>query len=679
MESHHLRTLSKWLLMSLFAISAAVSPLEAQDASKLPFPSAAAVDSHGFIYLVGDTQFRDVTTTQGVFQPALPPGACTNTCAHGFIAKIGPTGDTVAWATYLAGTGRDTVRTAAIARDDSLYVAGTTTSTTLTSPSGNPSGNPRAFVARVSPDGKSLLAATYFGGSGTDTVTKIVLDAAGNMYISGTTSSTDFPTTSGAYQRTIGAGSASATCNGPTDQFVVKFDPALKTLLFSTLIGTPEAERTDDFAIGPDGSLYIAGTRGRERDCLPRSILTRLNPQGSSAMYSIERGGPGGGYTVAVDATGTAYLGSDTRTYGFASPQGWIYKLDPQGKGLLTAGMNGLIVSLTAGASDVGVLGSSWPGNLTTTATGPRPCYPPLHYEQTQVPYLARLNLTTLAPTYLGYLTATEAWQVGSVQIVAQNPHSTLLPYALLPAGPPSPGTVNCIADAADYQSNAVAPGEIISLFGTQIGPSSPVLAQPDSDAHIGTELGGVHVRANGLSAPLLYAAPGQINFVVPFGLSGEKVHMELYSGTSLVAQFDKLLLPRHPGMFASGTPLIGQLAALNQDGSVNSATNPATAGSVISIFATGLGAMTPQLPDGAVPLLPMNTPVVLPRVQVNSQPADLLYAGNAPYLVEGVVQINLRLPNPIPPAALFPSGQAYVAIASPETGPDTGGVIAVR
>lgn len=129
----------------------------------------------------------------------------------------------------------------------------------------------------------------------------------------------------------------------------------------------------------------------------------------------------------------------------------------------------------------------------------------------------------------------------------------------------------------------------------------------------------------------MLYAAPSQINLVLPFGVTGDQVHLELYRNGSLVTQFDKLLLPQHPGVFATGALLNGPLAALNQDGSVNSGSNPAVPGSIVSIFATGLGVMTPQLPDGAVPAAPVNKPVLPIQVYVNQQQADVLYIGNAP------------------------------------------------
>jgi len=238
------------------------------------------------------------------------------------------------------------------------------------------------------------------------------------------------------------------------------------------------------------------------------------------------------------------------------------------------------------------------------------------------------------------------------------------------------------VADAADYQSDAVAPGEILSLFGTQIGPAAPAVAQPDSNGDIGPDLAGVRVLANGLPAPLLYASASQINLVLPFGLSGDMAHVELYRDGSLVAQFDKTLAPQHGGMFATGAPLIGQLAALNQDGSVNSATNSAAPGTIISVFVTGLGTMTPQLADGAAAPLPVNTPVVTPQILVNGQPSGLTYAGNAPGLVQGLVQINFRLPDPIPAAIGLQPGQVYVGLSYPPIalgGHVSGGVIAVQ
>jgi uncharacterized protein (TIGR03437 family) len=642
-----LSRLKPWCL-SLFLTTLLAVPLSSQDASKLPLPTAVAADANGAMYLAGSTLSAGLVTTTGVFQPALPANACSPQCAHGFLAKVAPGGESVAWASWLTGMQADSVEAIVVASDGGVYVAGNTTSSTLTVPSGNPAGAPRMFVARISYDGRVLLAATYFGGSGTDTPVKLALDSAGNVFLAGTTSSPDFPTTAGAYQRTLGAQPVTGMCTTRTltDQFVAKFDPALKSVLFSTLVGSPETERTGDLAVGSDGSIYLAGTRGIERDCNPRAILTRLNPQGTGAVYSVEEAGTsGGGYVVAVDPTGGAYLASDTRTYSSA-PNGLIFQIDSRGNLLATIPIAGLIDALTVGSDDLEILGRAWPENLSPTSDGPAPCRDPVHYVMTRTPYIARLSLRTSKPSYLGYLSASGVWLAAPDRVVAAMPYSTLLPWALLPFGPPAPATVTCIADSGDYQSDAVAPGELISVFGNRIGPAAPAVAQSLAGNFIGPDLSGMRVLANGMPAPLLYADSGQINLVMPFGVAGDQVHFEVYRNQTRITEFDKSLRPRHGGLFTTEPPSAGRLAALNQDGTVNSDANPAASGSIVTIFVSGLGAMTPQLPDGAVPSVPANTPVGAPTVWIaGSLELDLSYVGNAPTLVQGVVQINLRLP----------------------------------
>jgi uncharacterized protein (TIGR03437 family) len=156
---------------------------------------------------------------------------------------------------------------------------------------------------------------------------------------------------------------------------------------------------------------------------------------------------------------------------------------------------------------------------------------------------------------------------------------------------------------------------------------------------------------------------------VMPFALSGDRAQFEIVRDGKSIAAFSVAQAARHAGAFtAAGVPF-GQLAALNQDGSVNSASNPASAGSIVSIFTTGLGAMTPQLPDGAVAMQIANTPVVEPTITVNGQPAEVLYIGNAPGLVQGIVQINLRLPNPLPPVPSVDVSVLYPAPAAKNAG----------
>ena len=649
-------------------------------------PSDSAVDGQGFVYLVGSTGSAGLPTTTGAFQPSPPIPCAAPSCEHGFVAKLTRSGETVVWATYLAGDGSESIGALAIGADGSIYVAGKATSR-ITAPGvvGIQYGTGQLFVAKVSPDGKSLLAVSYFGGSGNDSAAGVKLDGAGNVYLAGTTSSGDFPTSAGAFQRTLGAMPTAnpnivSYCLG-SNQFVIKFDPTLKTVLFATLMGTPLKESTYDFALGADNSVYVAGISGPERSCPSWPILRRLNPQGSGLIYSASAGGQ----SLAVDPDGNAYAAIDDRAWGIAAPQSYIAKVSPTGEVLATADVAGHVRAMAVAEGGVGVLGDSWPSLLKPTQGAPGACVS-IHYESNWIPFLARLDPKTLAVTYMGY--AWSAWggdihkTIGPDRVLATYPYYTMLPYAIVPIGLPPLGTVTCVVDAADYQGLQVAPGEVVSVFGTGIGTVSPAVAQPDADGKIGTELNGLRVTANGLPVPLLYAESGQINMVTPFALSGDRVRFEIVRDGRVLAAFSVFQQARHAGAFtADGVPF-GQLAALNQDGSVNSASNPASPGSILSVFATGLGAMTPQLPDGAVAMQIANTPVVKPAITVNGQSAEVLYIGNAPGLVQGIVQINLRLPNPLPPSPfrlLYP-GTADVSVLYPDpTAKNAGGRVWIQ
>ena len=200
----------------------------------------------------------------------------------------------------------------AVARNGNLYVARSALSNTALPALGGYQSTPaNIFIAELSSDGKSLLAATDSGGAG-DTIAALQLDAAGGVYVAGTARSAGFPTTAGAYQRQPVAGPPGSCRGGAADQFVAKFDQSLKMLVFSTLVGVG-SQTTDAFAIGPDGSLYLTGTRGSFRGPCWEIAFTRLSPDASAAIFAntipIDTANQFyGGYAVAVDSNGSAML-----------------------------------------------------------------------------------------------------------------------------------------------------------------------------------------------------------------------------------------------------------------------------------------------------------------------------------------------------------------------------------
>jgi len=210
--------------------------------------------------------------------------------------------------------------------------------------------------------------------------------------------------------------------------------------------------------------------------------------------------------------------------------------------------------------------------------------------------------------------------------------------------------------DGASY-STALAPGQIFSLFGRDVGPDELVTARVEGD-RLATELAGVRVFINDVPAPLVFVSSGQLSGIVPYGApvqsrtndAGEFVvdgrvsaWVELDGARSSSSSL--FFRSSAPGIFTADASGGGQAAALNQDGSLNSAENPAAPGSVVVLFATGEGQTDPPGVDGKLAALPLPRPLLPVRVTANGQDAQLLYAGGAPGFTAGLMQVNIRLP----------------------------------
>ncbi|MGC9945614.1 MAG: hypothetical protein ABSF64_04400 [Bryobacteraceae bacterium] len=213
------------------------------------------------------------------------------------------------------------------------------------------------------------------------------------------------------------------------------------------------------------------------------------------------------------------------------------------------------------------------------------------------------------------------------------------------------------VANAASYTPGAVAPGEIVSLFGSAIGPPTPASLALTNPVLVANALEGVHVWFDGVPAPVLYASSGQVNVVAPYAVAGESatlVQVE-YLG-ALSAPLSLPVAATAPGIFTLDATGTGPGAILNAaDDSVNSAANPAPRGDWVSIFATGAGATTPAGVDGLLPSGPSYNPKANVVVTIGGQVCTLNYQGAAPGLVSGVVQINAQVPATVTPASNVP------------------------
>ena len=217
------------------------------------------------------------------------------------------------------------------------------------------------------------------------------------------------------------------------------------------------------------------------------------------------------------------------------------------------------------------------------------------------------------------------------------------------------------VVNAASYLEGSLAPGEIISIFGTAMGPATGVVATVDNNGLVGTTLANVTVTFNGYPAPMLYASAGQINAIVPFELAGaSNASVEVVFAS---ARSNSLTLPvvaSAPGIFSADASGQGPGAMLDLSYHPVSASNPVSGGQYIQIFATGQGQTSPGGVDGLIEPStgPWPVPLLNATVTIGGVTADTNYVGDAPGLVAGALQINALIPDGLPsgPATLVVS-----------------------
>jgi len=216
--------------------------------------------------------------------------------------------------------------------------------------------------------------------------------------------------------------------------------------------------------------------------------------------------------------------------------------------------------------------------------------------------------------------------------------------------------TISSVQNAASGLAGTVAPGLWVSIFGSSLGPVTGVpFVTPPTGETVATILGGTQVLFDGTAVPLLYVSDAQVNALVPFELVGKaSTVMQVVSNNEVSASITLPVVAALPGLFTSNGSGKGEGAILNQDSSVNGASNPAAQGSVIVLYGTGGGQTNPASIDGGFNPLNADGVLLLPvTVTIGGQPATVNYAGPAPGLVDGVMQINAVLPSGIASGAV--------------------------
>jgi hypothetical protein len=216
-------------------------------------PSEIAVDAAGNAYVVGETDAADFPTTFGAFQTTFGGGGASFTDA--FVTKLNPLGTGLVYSTFLGGSNDDEGIGIALDALGNAYVSGRTRSSNFPVTGGalktTLGGSSDTFVTKLNPLGTGLVYSTFLGGSGDEFGGGLALDAQGNAYVTGATSSTDFPVTPGAPQGAFG---------GVTDAFVTKLNPLGTALIYSTYLGGSGEDAARGIALNAAANAHVTGT-----------------------------------------------------------------------------------------------------------------------------------------------------------------------------------------------------------------------------------------------------------------------------------------------------------------------------------------------------------------------------------------------------------------------------------
>jgi hypothetical protein len=374
---------------------------------------AITVDTSGSAYITGVTESND-------FPTANPMQAANAGGRDVFVAKLSASGSGLVYSTYLGGSGWDQGMGIALDESGNVYVTGLTDS--IDFPTVNPFQAARgagvnAFVAKLNAAGSALVYSTYLGGNGNDHGYGIAVDASGSAYLTGMTSSNNFPT----------ANPLQGSNGGGVDAFVAKLSPAGSALVYSTYLGGRDEDVGFGISVDASGNACLVGhTRSTNfptanaLQAVPggaqNAFVAKLNAAGSALVFSTYLGGSGYefGQGIAVDREGSVYITGETGSTNFptvnpiqASPGGnadaFVAKLTPDGSALVYSTYLG--GSYLDGGSGIAV--DTW-GNAYVTGYTNSSDFPTVNAIQAEggarFDFVAKLNASGSALVYSTFL-----------------------------------------------------------------------------------------------------------------------------------------------------------------------------------------------------------------------------------------------------------------------------------
>jgi uncharacterized protein (TIGR03437 family) len=617
------------------------------------FGLAIAVDATSHVYVVGGTFSTDFPTTTGAYQKS------SDGKGAAFIAKLSLDGSALVYSTYVNGVlpissyvpGEDALVSmaspGALAVDGSgnVYFGGTANSAVLASTVGAYRSGGGAFVAELNPAGSALVFLTYLGGTSANT-RRIALDASGDLYAAGSTEDPDFPTTSGALETTIGSDSIAG--------FVVKLDPAATHALYSATFGGAGGTNVSAFAVDSQANAYVGGLTSAS-DVLARAsessdgFVAKLNPTGSKLIYATGFGPGSEVLDLTIDSSNRVFLAGDVVSTGLPITTGslpkrfvgsnCLFSISPFGNPAFPEPCGEAFAArlTTAGTIDYATY-ISGSGYDAATAIAAKPD------GGMWVAGLTESNDFPVAGTPISDLRAQATCEQAdspSSERTFECDDGFLSEIAF---GTPPPAPALRVVNTGSLIDAPIAPASVVTLFGTGLGPETPVSLQLQ-DGNVSTTLAGEQVLFNGVAAPLLSVSADQITAIVPNGVAGNThVPVAVMKSGQTLASTKVPVIGAEPALLTFDPSGSGQAAALNPDGTVNSPANPAPAGSYVALFAVGMGATSDG--DGAIAKTARNRNDVAVTFGPSFQPAPtVLYAGPSPGSISALTQINVQLP----------------------------------
>lgn len=608
--------------------------------------AGVTLDAQNNIYVCGLTFSGDFPVTPGAYQTTFRGLETTSNysaaAGDAFVAKLTAQG-TLVYNTFLGGSFREGATAIAIDSTGAAYVTGNTASTNFPATTGaiqttyggkqgaGTTGETYygdAFAAKLNPAGSQLVYATYLGGRGDEGGLGLAVDAAGSAYITGFSTSPDFPTSADALQKTnAGLGGqgldALAAFDVPErprntgDAFLVKLSPT-GALTYSSFFGGARDDAGIGLAADASGNVFVVGNT-LSTSAIATSGVTQAGYGGTLSTF------PRGDGFVAKFAFGTvapapvptrvnviAGFTATGNTGAILSTPYTVEVVDAQG-----APVSGVRVAFTATAATVN------PATATTGTNG-----------------RASTTVTLGSTAGAGSVTAT---------VTGLTPVTTALTINAVVNPTPGP-VVRAFVNGATFQA-AMAPGSWVSAFIDQTAAATASAAS----VPLPTSLGGIRVLVNGTPIPLSVVVPTspgtQINAQLPYetALGAAQVVVERNGLAS--APFAINVQAAAPGIFAFGeNRAVVQNVRADGTLTVNTADNPIAAGGLVIAYFTGQGALDNPVATGDIaPGAPLSAPRLPATVRVGDTPAEVLFLGMTPGQI-ALGQANLKIPATLAP-----------------------------